>query len=175
MPGFLFVSGHAAGTIVVVCPVAAGQVRVGDSGAGVGGVDELAVSGIDAHMGNAAGICIGKEDNVTGLQLILGNGSALLILVSGGPVGGEAQLLKDIVDETGAVKACRRSAAVNVGGTQIFFCFCQNGITGYIGRNLAGRTAGSGAAVQGRGTGGDTGGFSAPEELGAVGGILIFT
>ena len=61
-------SHHSPGTVVVLRPVTAGEVGIGDRGAGIGGMDELAAANVNAYMGNAAGICTGKENDVAGLQ-----------------------------------------------------------------------------------------------------------
>ena len=98
-------SHHSLGTVVVLRPVTAGEVGIGDRGAGIGGMDELAAANVNAYMGNAAGICTGKENDVAGLQAAFFNVSTLIVLVGGGAVRGEAQLLEDVVHETGAVKA----------------------------------------------------------------------
>ena len=170
----MFTLGHTACAVVVICPVAAGQIGIGNSRPGIGGVNELAVPGINANMGNAAGIGICKEDDVTGFQVVLGDGSTMLILVSGGAVGGIAQLLENIVNKTGAVKAGGRCAAIDIRGTQILLCLCQDLSSGHAGhRRIAGRTGGC-HSVQSGSTGGSAGGLAAPEELRAVGGILIF-
>lgn len=74
-------------------------------------MDELSVSCIDAHMGDAAGICIGEENNIAHFQVFLGNSGAVGVLVSRGSVGRETQLLEYIVNEAGAVKTGGGSAA----------------------------------------------------------------
>ena len=68
--GKFIVSGHAACAIVMICPVTAGQVCIGNRGAGVGGVDELAVADVNTHVGNAAAAGICEEDNVAGLSVL---------------------------------------------------------------------------------------------------------
>lgn len=174
------VSHHSPRAIVVLRPVAAGEVGIGDRGAGIGGMDELAAANVNAHMGNAAGICTGKENDVAGLQAVLVHVGALAVLVGGGAVGGEAQLFQNIVHEAGAVEAAGRSAAVNVGGTQILLGFRNNvGTGGGGGRTGGGRTRRGGAsrrygAVQRGGAGGDAGGLAETIEFGTVGRCLIF-
>lgn len=168
---FLVKSGHAAGTVIVLRPVTGGQVGVGNSGTGIGGVDKLSVSGVDTHMGDAAGVCIGEEHDVANFQVTLGNRSALLVLFSGSPVRGEAQLLENIVDKAGAVKAGGRSTAGHIGSAQILLGFCQNLCAGDID---GGRSGAAGGSVQGSGTGGDAGGFAAAVEPGRLGGISVF-
>ena len=65
-------SHHSPGTVVVLRPVTAGEVGIGDRGAGIGGMDELAAANVNAYMGNAAGICTGKENDVAGcLPIVL--------------------------------------------------------------------------------------------------------
>ena len=67
--GFLSVDGPL-GTQVAVC--VPGIVDVGDDDtlAGVGGVDELAVSNVDTHMEDAAGTAVaGEEEQIAGEQV----------------------------------------------------------------------------------------------------------
>ena len=153
-------------------------------------MDELAAANVNAYMGNAAGICTGKENDVAGLQAAFFNVSTLIVLIGGGAVGGEAQLLEDVVHETGAVKAAGRSAAVNVGGAQILLSFRHDvgtggrrsrvsGRCGTDGRRVRRRIRRGGAshghgAVQRGGAGGNAGGLAETIEFGAVGRSLIF-
>ena len=97
MAVFTFELTHSPGTVVVVCPVTGSQIRIGDNRPGVGSMDELAVAGINAHMGNTAGICTVEEHDIARFQIGLGNISALLVLVIGGAVGGVAQALQNII------------------------------------------------------------------------------
>ena len=90
-------------------------------------MDELPAADVDAHMGNAAGICIREEHDVTGLEIGLFNESALTVLIGGGAVRGEAQLLQNVVHEAGAVKTAGGGAAVNVGRAQILLRFRHDG------------------------------------------------
>ena len=163
----------------MLCPIAAGQVRVGYSGAGIGGVDELTIACIDANVRNAAGVCIGKEHNVAGFQAALGHRGAHLILIGRCPVRGIAKLLQDIVDKTRAVKAGGGSSAENIRCSKIFLRFFQNlAACNTNGRSIvgSGRISGgsaAGIALKSCGVGGNAGRLAATEELGAVGGILI--
>ena len=101
----------------MVSPIATGQTGIGDSGSGIGGVDKLTVAGVDTHMGDTAGICTVEEHDIAGLQIGLGYIGALVVLVSGGAVGGVAQALQNIIHQAGAVKAAGRGTAVNIGNT----------------------------------------------------------
>ena len=71
MAVFTFELTHSPGTVVVVCPVTGCQIRIGNNRPGVGGMDELAVAGINAHMGNTAGICTVEEHDIAGSRLAL--------------------------------------------------------------------------------------------------------
>ena len=98
--------------------------------AAVGGVNEVTVTDVDADMGNAAGVCIGKEHQVTGLQILLLNVSTVAILPIGGTGNGEAALAGNILNKTGAVKAAGRRSTPNIASTQILPC--------NVGHHLAG-------------------------------------
>lgn len=104
-------------------------------------MDKLAVSGVDTHVGNAAGVCIGEEDDVAFLKVGFFHRRTLTVLIGGGAVGGDAHLLKYIIDKAGAVKSIRGSAAAAVGNTQILLCLCQNLTAVYAGSAGAGRCA----------------------------------
>ena len=137
-------------------------------------MNKLAVSGVNAHMGNTRCACSCKEDDIACLQILFGNGSTLIELRGRSTVRGEAQLLQHIIDKAGAVKTAGRSTAVNIGSTQIFLSLCQNLAAGNTsGGNTGNSGTGRGSAVQCRGTGGNTGGLSAPIELGNIGGSQI--
>ena len=60
---------NSAGAIVVICPVTT-ELSVAYGAAVTGGMDELSVSGIHTHMGNAAGVCIFKEDQIACLEVL---------------------------------------------------------------------------------------------------------
>ena len=81
-----FLLGDATCAIVVICPVTAGEVGVGDRGAGIGGMDKLTVAGINANMGNAAGICIFKEYQVSRSQAAAADMGTHCILICSGAV-----------------------------------------------------------------------------------------
>ena len=173
MPGVSVMLGHAAGAVVVVCPIASGEIGIGYGGAGIGGVNELSVARVDAHMGNAACVCTGEENDITGLQICLGDGGTHVVLIGGGAVGRIAKLLQNIVHIAGTVKTGRGGAAVYIAGAQVFLCLSQNLRTGDTGNGGHGTAAGGCTAGQGCRTGGNTGGFTAPVELGGIGGFLI--
>ena len=74
--------------------------------AGVGGVDELAVSNVDTHMEDAAGTAvIGEEEQIAGEQVGLLDGTVQNgPLVSCTGLQAVAEVLVDVVDKAGAVK-----------------------------------------------------------------------
>ena len=132
-------------------------------------MEELAVSGVDAHMGNAAGGTGLEEHQIARLQSGLINGRTHAVLIHRGAVGGEAQLLQHIIGISGAVKAAGGSAAGAVGGADVLLGFRQNLRAGYgnghrAGRAGKGRAAGQGSAER----------FAAPKIFGRIGGIGIF-
>ena len=88
---------HATGAIIMLCPVAGSKVCVRYSAAGIGGVDELTIAGIDTYMGDTTAVCIGKENDIANLQTALVHEFTLLVLIRRGAVGGEAQTHKDII------------------------------------------------------------------------------
>ena len=155
------------------------QVCVGDHCTGVGGVDELTVADVDANVGDTRFVCILEEHDVAGLQLVFINGSTLLIHGSEGTAGIEAERTGDVVDKAGTVKSVGRSAAPDVGNTQILLCGFDDFRAG-CSRRSAGSTSGRGAAGVSGGTiqcssaGGNAGGVAAPEEQGRLGGCFVF-
>ena len=84
-----------------------------------GGVDELTVADVDAHVGDGLAGVVLEEDQIAGLQLIAADGDTVLELVGGGAVEGVAELGVDVLGEAGAVKAAGAVAAQDVGGAQI--------------------------------------------------------
>lgn len=79
---------------------------------------ELTVADVDAHVGGTlAGVAVVEEHQITGLQLRVGNGSAVVHLSGGGAVHGVALLAAHVADKAGAVKAAGAAAAVDVGIT----------------------------------------------------------
>ena len=84
-----------------------------------GGVDEIAVANIDAHMGHGGGdLAVIEEDQVAGLELIPGDGHTVVELSGGGAVEVIAEMGVDILGEAGAVKAVGAVAAPDVGLAQ---------------------------------------------------------
>ena len=75
-------SAHSPCSVIVLCPVAAGQVRVRDRGAGVGGVNELTAACVDTYVGQPGGVCIRKKNDIAGLKLVLTDLTALVPLLS---------------------------------------------------------------------------------------------
>ena len=92
MPGLCFLC-NASGAVVVVSPIAAGQIRVGYGGAGVRGMNKLAITRIDAHMGNAGSICTCKKYDITNLEIGFCYISAPPVLIRGSTVGRKTELL----------------------------------------------------------------------------------
>ena len=117
---------NSAGAVVMLCPIAAGQIGIGNRGAGIGGVDKLSAACVDTNVTNAASHSTGKEYNVAGLQFGLTHGSTLLVLIRRCAVGRIAKLLKYIVHKARAVKSAGTCTAVDIAHTQIFLGFCQN-------------------------------------------------
>ena len=78
---------------------------------------KLIVADVESHMGGAlaAGTGLFKEDQVAGLKLTHGDGSAVVQLICGGAVEGVAKLAVHIAGEAGAVKAAGGAAAVHIG------------------------------------------------------------
>ena len=168
---YLSLLAHAAGAVVVVSPVAAGQSVIGNRAAGVGGVDKLTVAHIDACVGQAATICIGEEYHIAGLQVGFGNIGALLVLIHQHAVRGVTQSLQHIVNETGAVKTARGCTAIDIGGAQILFGLVGDILTAGNGGGTG--IAGNGAAVEGGGAGRNTQRLAHTEELGGIGRLLV--
>ena len=119
-------SAYTAGAVIMIGPIAAGQVGIGNRRAGIGSVNKLAAAGVNTHMGNAVGTGAGEENNVTGLQAAFFNIGTHLILGSGCPVRGEANLLQNVVHQSGTVKSIGRCAAAEIPGTEMLFGFRQN-------------------------------------------------
>ena len=81
-------------------------VQVGDlnTGLAAAGMDKVTVANVDTDVGNAGGVCILEEDEVTGLQVALLNVSTVAIL-RGRTVGDRvAEALGNVVNQTGTVK-----------------------------------------------------------------------
>ena len=165
---------HPDAAVEMLAPIAAGEVGIGDGAAGVGGVDELPVPGVDAGVGDAAGVGTGEEHDVPGLQIGLVHHHAGTVLGLGGAAHGNAEGAVDIVHKAGAVKAAGGSAAVDIGGAQIFRGLGENlrpsGRAGVAGIHTL--TAGDrlGGAADGQGADG----LAAPEILGGVVGCPVF-
>ena len=107
-------------------PVAAVQVGIGDGAAGVGGVDELTIPGVNTGVGNAAAAGACEQDDVAHLQ------GSLVHLRSGAGLGGRGAAngntegAVNIINKAGAVKAAGGSAAVNIGTSQVALGFGKN-------------------------------------------------
>ena len=130
---------HPDAAVKMFAPIAAGEVGVGDGAAGIGGVDELAVAGIDAGVGDTAAVCIRKEHNVAGLQVGLVHLNSGAVLGVRGAAYGNAEGAVHIVHKAGAVEAAGRGAAIDIGCAQILRRLGENlcpGDGGADGSNL---------------------------------------
>ncbi len=84
-----------------------------------GGVDELAVTHIDPHMGYGGGDpAVVEEDQIAGLKLAAGDRDTVGQLGAGGTVQGIAEVSIDILGKAGAVKAVGAVAAPDIGPAQ---------------------------------------------------------
>ena len=83
-------------------------------------MNKLTVSGVNTHMGQSGVSSVGKEHQVAGLQILLGNGCTLLILGGNRAVGGESKLPEHVVSKTAAVKSAGRGTAADIGAPRYF-------------------------------------------------------
>ena len=74
-------SADTAGAVIMVGPVTA-QIGIAYRRAITRCVDKFSVAGIDTDVRNSAGVCIGKENKVTCMEIISGNGVTQAVLVS---------------------------------------------------------------------------------------------
>ena len=118
--GICSLSDNTDRTVVVAGVVIRIQICEGYNPATMGGVDKLAVADVDTHMGDTGGRSALEEDQVTGTQVGLADGSAALIHGSTGTGNLDAVRSQHIVNKTGTVKTTGGSAAVNIGNAQIF-------------------------------------------------------
>ena len=117
-PGMFFLKGssYPLCAVIVLAPIAGGQVGIGHGGAGVGGVDELSVSDVDAHVGHIAGRGCDEEHQITRLEVVLGHTGADVDELGGRSAGyAQTQIFQNIVYEAGAVKAAGACAACHIG------------------------------------------------------------
>ena len=101
----------------MIRPISAGQACVGNRGAGIGRVDKLSVSGIDANVGDGAAVS-GEENNIPGKKVCFADVCTVGILGFGCTVRGVAQGFQNIIHKTRTVKAGGRGAAVYIGSTE---------------------------------------------------------
>ena len=120
---------NSAGAVVVLRIVSAVQIVDLDHAAGVGGVDELTVTDIDAHMGKTGGVGVGEDDDITGLQLTLGDVDTGGIHTGDHTAQGITQRIVNVVNKTGAVEAGGSSAAPDIRSTQILLGLVYDGLT----------------------------------------------
>ena len=102
----------ARAQVMLTPPVAVQGIEV-DAGVD-GGVDELTVLQIHAHMGKLAAV-IDEEDQIAGPQIFETHRDAHHVLVVRDAGQRDACLAEDIIDEARAVEAVRGGTAVNVG------------------------------------------------------------
>ena len=110
-------SDDAAGTDVTGCVPALREARDLDAGAGIGRMDEFAAADVHADVGS--GRAAAEEDEITGNQAVIGDVVAVCELSGRGAVDAVAKLAVDILHKAGAVKAGRRSAAVDIRITDV--------------------------------------------------------
>ena len=110
--------------IVAVVVALAEAVDPHAAAAAGGGVDEVAVADVDAHVGAGLAVAPGgvaEEHQIAGLQVRTGHGGAGGAVPLGGGGVGEvvAVLIVYVHREAGAVKALGGRAAVHVAGAQV--------------------------------------------------------
>lgn len=82
-------------------------------------MDKLIVADVQAHVGGPlAGIALLEDDDITGLQLISGDGRAVVQLVGGGAVELIAELFVHVAGKAGAVEAAGGGPAIYIAVTQ---------------------------------------------------------
>jgi hypothetical protein len=169
MPVFCGSVVNSAGAVVVLRIVSAVQIVDLDHAAGVGGVDELTVTDIDANVGKTGGIGVGEDDDIAGLQFILRNVDTGGIHTGDHTAQGITQRIVNVVNKTGTVKACGSGAAPDIGSAKILLCLVHNGLSIDI-------TAVNGAVivVQRIGAGNSTQRSAKTEESGIVSGCTVF-
>ena len=74
-------------------------------------MDEFHVSNIDTHVGDACGVCILEEYQVTGLQVALSHKAAVLVLGFGGAVKADTVLFEYVLHKPGAIKSDRGASS----------------------------------------------------------------
>lgn len=118
-------------------------------------MDKLIVTDINAHMGNAGGIGICEEYQITGFQVCLGNQltHSPLLLGCSGQI--DAVGLEGVLHQTGAIEAAGRTATPDIGNANILLSGGNDGAAGGRGAVIS---------LQGSGTGGDAGGLATAEE-----------
>ena len=150
-------------------PIAFRQGGIGNRASGIRGVEELAVPGVNAHMGNGAAGGQPEEHQIAGYQGGLVHRRTHSILIGRGAVGSKTQLVQDIVHKSRTIKATGGTAPGSIGTADVFLSLRQN-----LG---AGDTCGKGTGRTGNLLGLDrqiSNGLTAPEILGRLGRCLIF-
>ncbi len=95
--------------------VAVAHVVHADAFVGIGGMDELARTGVDADMGNAVFVGVLEKHQVARLKLAVRNGSAVVVLLGRGAWQSHAAgRAEDIAHKAGAVKPGARRAAHHI-------------------------------------------------------------
>ena len=82
---------ETSGAAIMISPVTA-ETGIANGGSVIGRMQKLSAACVDAHMGNTAGICIFKENQISGSKVAAVNGSAHAVLASRGPWGRIAHL-----------------------------------------------------------------------------------
>ena len=134
---------NTACAVIVVCPITTGQIRVRNGGTGIGSVDKLSVTGVNANVRNAACSCAGKEDDISGLQIRFGHICTMSVLISGCAVGRVTELFQYVVDKSGTVKTGWGSTAAEIAYTQILSGFREDLRTGNPASSSYGMLTGS--------------------------------
>ena len=83
----------------------------------VRGVHELAVAGVDPHVGDAVAVGVLEEDEVAGAKVLAADGRAVIVLLFSGP--GKVDAVgssEDVADERRAVEAGSRCTTKHIAG-----------------------------------------------------------
>ena len=109
---------NAAGAQIIAAPIVTKQICDHDSLAG-SGMDKVAVSDIDTHMGNAPAVGV-EEHQITRLQIGLGDLITDCVLLFAGSGKLNTVFIKHILNIAAAVKALGSSSTPLIGNTDVF-------------------------------------------------------
>lgn len=84
-------------------------------------MNKLIVSYIDAYMGNAAGVGVCEEYQISGLQGRLGDLSSNSPLLLGGAGQGDAVAVKYILHQSGAVETAGGASTPDIRNADVLF------------------------------------------------------